>query len=171
MNCVVLYSSKTQNTKKLANAISEALNIDILDIATKPDVSKYELIFYGFWVDKGEIDDVAKSFLDSLNGKKLALFYTAGVEKESDYVNTMNEKFISFASSNNEVLGCFMSQGAISDEIIEVSKQLALQFPDDPRYAITPKREQRWKESKNHPNENDLKDIKEYAQKIRSKNE
>lgn len=167
MKSVVLYSSKTQNTQKLANAIKDVLKIESFDINSNPDINQFDLIFYGFWVDKGEIDEVAKNFLDKITGKKLALFYTAGIEKENDYVNTMNENFTNYANTKNHVLGCFMSQGAISDEVIEFSKQLALKFPNDSRYEITPKREQRWKESKKHPNEQDLENVKEYAQKIR----
>lgn len=165
----VFYSSKTGNTKKLALAIADSINQKAINI-NDDCVCDDEMLFLGFWVDKGEIDEDAKKFLSALKGKKIALFFTAGVEKENDYVKEMMKKYIDEVSVNNKALGCFMSQGKISDEIIAKSKELALKNPDNPRYAITEQRQKRWNESAKHPSEQDLNDAKEFAKNIINNN-
>lgn len=165
----VLYSSKTGNTKKIAFVIANELDVEIYEINSSISIIDDEILFVGFWVDKGEIDEIAKDFLLKTKDKKIALFFTAGIEKEHEYVKEMIKKYVDYVNLNNEVLGCFMSQGKISDEVIAKSKELALKNPDNPRYAITEQRQKRWDESAKHPNKQDLKSAINFANNIVNK--
>ena len=82
---VVIYSSKTGNTKKVATAIAEALEkeCELSDVAQNPNPEDYDLIFMGFWVDKGMPNKESLDYMNNIKNKKVALFATLG-----DYANT-----------------------------------------------------------------------------------
>ena len=43
------------------------------------DLSSYDLVFAGFWVDKGTANKEARDVLGTLHNPHIALFATAGV--------------------------------------------------------------------------------------------
>ena len=54
MKSIVIYSSLTGNTKQVAEAITSVLPADTPCVSVKelpPDISSYDLVFAGFWVD------------------------------------------------------------------------------------------------------------------------
>ena len=56
MKTIVLYSSRTGNTKKVAQAVAGALpaGTPCLPVAEAPsDIEAYDLVFLGYWVDRG----------------------------------------------------------------------------------------------------------------------
>ena len=54
MKSIVVYSSLTGNTKMVGEAIAEVLapNCDIYKVEDNPDITGYDLVVVGFWVDK-----------------------------------------------------------------------------------------------------------------------
>jgi len=89
MSSLVVFSTSTGNTKKIADAIFSALKdkdkkiTDVNEINTI-NINEYERIIIGGWIDKGEIDEKAKEFLTKLKNKKLGLFVTMGGNPETD---------------------------------------------------------------------------------------
>ena len=76
MKYMVVYSSRTGNTKKVAEAIVSALpeGTPCVAVAEAPaDLSAYDCVFAGFWVDKGTADEEAKKVLEALTAKKVAI--------------------------------------------------------------------------------------------------
>ena len=54
MKILVAYSTKTGNTKKVAEAIAQALpGAELHDVTTAPAPDAYDFVAMGFWVDKG----------------------------------------------------------------------------------------------------------------------
>ena len=53
MKLLVVYSSKTGNTKKVAMAIGETLGVEPVAVTENPSPEDYDAIVAGFWVDKG----------------------------------------------------------------------------------------------------------------------
>lgn len=66
MNIAVRYYSKTGNTKKLADAIAEELNVEAFDL-TKPVDSDTEILFLGSSVYAAGVADEVKDFISTLN--------------------------------------------------------------------------------------------------------
>ena len=63
MNSIVIYSSRTGNTKQVAEAIVGVLpeGTPCVPVNEAPaDLSQYDLVFMGFWADQGNADKAAK---------------------------------------------------------------------------------------------------------------
>ncbi|HUT81707.1 MAG TPA: flavodoxin family protein [Candidatus Bathyarchaeia archaeon] len=80
---IVLYNSRTGNTKQIAMKIAEGLGIECFDNKHIPDLENYELIVVGSWMMAGKISFAGTRMLrkitrKSKNEKKVALFFTSG---------------------------------------------------------------------------------------------
>ena len=76
----ILYSSKTGNTKKLAEKIREVLpeeNCDYFGTEGAKALTS-DILYIGFWTDIGSADPATLELLKSLKNKKIFLFGTAG---------------------------------------------------------------------------------------------
>ena len=85
MKQIILYDSATGNTEYLAKALSHALpNVPCGPVGSL-DCSKAELVYLGFWTDKGTCSDRLRAVLPSLAGKQIFLFGTAGFGADQAY--------------------------------------------------------------------------------------
>ena len=90
MKILLAYSSKTKNTKKVAEAIYEQIKdqgeVDLLDIKKQRKKLEKEYDFYilGAWTDKTNANKNMQRFIDQqeIHGKDVALFLTCGVPRE-----------------------------------------------------------------------------------------
>ncbi len=149
MKILVVYSSKTGNTKKIADAIFEILPEpkEIYSVQDAPPPEGYDFIAVGFWVNKGTADNAAQKYMKTIKGKKVGLFATLGA-----YPNSMHAKE-SMANgkellTGNEILAEFICQGKVDPDLLA-------RMPKDGPHAMTPVRIQRLDEAKKHPNETD----------------
>ena len=64
----IIFNSKTGNTRKLADAIHEALPQENCDLfgAVEGDVPASETLYIGFWTDKGSADKATAELLAKL---------------------------------------------------------------------------------------------------------
>lgn len=63
MKLLITYSSKTGNTKRLAEGIYKNIqleNVDLKAISEVEDLNAYDTLLVGYWVDKGGPNDEAK---------------------------------------------------------------------------------------------------------------
>ena len=84
----IIYSSKTGNTKKLAEAIYNTLpqnKCDYYGTVDKIDDVLSNVIYIGFWTEKGNADHLTIDFLNKLKNKKIFLFGTAGYGESEKY--------------------------------------------------------------------------------------
>lgn len=155
MKTLVAYSSKTGNTKQVAEAIMAVMpeGADICPIEEAPSHDAYDFIAVGFWVDRETADKKAQEFMSRIKGKKIALFGTLGAEPDSQHAlkSMINAKGI--VEQGNQVVGEFMCRGKIDPKLTEALVKLA---PDHP-HAMTPERVARHEQAKNHPNEEDFR--------------
>ena len=72
----ILFSSLTGNTKKLADAIHETLPQNDCEYfgAIKTPVPSSELLYIGFWTDKGNADNETLTLLSTLKNRRIFLF-------------------------------------------------------------------------------------------------
>ena len=76
----IVFNSLTGNTKKLADTIYAVLPKENCDYfgAPKEGGLYSEMLYIGFWTDKGNADKSTLTLLSTLKGKKIFLFGTAG---------------------------------------------------------------------------------------------
>ena len=66
MKAAVVYSTLTGNTKKVAEAFASGLGpgVEMFDVSAAPaDISGYDLVVIGFWVDRGHPDQKSMDFM------------------------------------------------------------------------------------------------------------
>jgi len=165
MNVLIAYSSRTGNTRKLAEAIHLALpNADLCPVANAPNPDKYDLIFAGFWVEAENANEAMHAFLKKLGGKPVALFATLGAYPDTQHAaNSLKaaERLI----PDGNVLDSFICQGAIDPDMIEWMEQL----PPDSENAPTESRRRLWKDAETHPDDADIKAVVTWALQVLEK--
>ncbi|MDR1210639.1 MAG: flavodoxin family protein [Spirochaetaceae bacterium] len=155
---LVVYSSKTGNTRKLAQGIHRGLEealgtgIRLAAVEDNPDPSGSTWILAGFWADRGNADQKALNYLKSLEGRSVGLFGTLGAYPDSAHAGDIAQKAKDAAAEKNTVLGCFLCQGKIDPALTERFKNL----PADNPHAMTEERMRRHREAEKHPDENDI---------------
>lgn len=112
MKYAVVYESKTGNTEYLANTIKEIGNgKEIYFGSPTKEAKQADLIFVGFWTDKGTCSENIADFLKELHHKQVFLFGTAGFGGEQTYFNRILGTVQRHLSKDNALLGSYMCQG------------------------------------------------------------
>ena len=95
MKYAICYSSRTGNTGKLAEAIRQTLPTLDCVYCGAPHVAanSADVIFAGFWTDKGICDSQMGEFLQTLENKKVFLFGTAGFGGSAAYFTQILERY------------------------------------------------------------------------------
>lgn len=113
MTYAIVYSSKTGNTRLLAEALRDTLPAgDCLYFGIPSDEAlRAERIYVGFWTDKGTCDADTAAFLSRVTIQEVFLFGTAGFGGSPEYF----DKILSAARRNlpdsATVCGSYMCQG------------------------------------------------------------
>ncbi len=164
MKIAVIYSSKTGNTKKVANAIVEGVgsDVDFFSVKDEINLSYYDLIFMGYWVDKGTADANALEFMKSITNTKVALFATLGAYPATQHAKDSIEAGKKLLGENCEVVDSFICQGAIDPKLTNWMKTLPKEHPHGPDEA----RLKRWEDASSRPDSSDLQNAKEFAENV-----
>ena len=94
MSYAIVFSSKTGNTKLLADTLHACLPQENCCYFGTPDPAAMEAddLYVGFWTDKGNADESTLDFLKQLHGKNIFLFGTAGFGGSEEYFNKILKK-------------------------------------------------------------------------------
>ena len=158
MKTLITYSSKTGNTKKLAEGIYKYINKnDQLDLDIKPideveNIENYEAILIGYWVDKGGPNKEAALFMEKISNKKVGIFATLGAYPDSKHAFESLVAGENLLKENNEVIGKYICQGAISPQLIEHFKTLSA----DSHHSLSEEKLRRYKIAELHPNDAEM---------------
>jgi flavodoxin len=126
---LIVYSSETGNTKKLAEALHELLGENTLcHINEAPDPSGYDLVALGFWLQAGKPDSRSAAYLTKIGHTKLFLFSTHGAAADSAHALKAMEHAESLASSA-QLVGAFNCQGEVNPAIMKKAAQKDPQPP------------------------------------------
>ena len=119
MKAMVVYSSRTGNTKKVANGIFAGIPGESKDIRSleEYDGRDADVFFVGFWTDKGTCDMSVVDFLSGLHGKKTALFGTCGMGKDSEYMERIGKHVKVWISEDCTYLAFYMCQGKMPMDV------------------------------------------------------
>jgi len=154
-NILVTYYSFTGNTKKIADAIYEALpeSKTIKPISELQSVDAYDLVFVGFPVESHNVPYKVEKFLRSIpKGKKIALFSTHGSVTGSRLSREAIEHAVG-VSSHARLISTFSCRGRVSPQALEAMSRA----PEHEAWVDMAA------SASSHPTEHDLADARAFA--------
>lgn len=159
----IVYSSKTGNTKKIAEAFQSVQpeSFDIFDAAENPDLSAYDLIAFGYGVDKGGPYAACHKLMATIENKAVILFQTLGAEAMGEHAMSCAANGGACLGQGNHVIGFFSCRGAIDPNLIEMMRKMPAGGP----HSATPENEARWAAASTHPDEEDIAKAKAFMTK------
>ena len=113
MKYAIVYSSKTGNTKCLAEKIQSVLGSQDCIYFGEPSARALEAdrIYVGFWTDKGNCDSQIAEFLKSVSNQQVFLFGTAGFGGTPSYFESILNRARDYLPNEAKLVGTFMCQG------------------------------------------------------------
>lgn len=167
MKYEIVFSSMTGNTAALAYRLQELLPDDSCvffgETAKEAVDVDADMVFAGFWTDKGSCDSKTRVFLKKLDGKTVALFGTAGFGSDPEYLNQILRNAESEISVRNTVLPGFICQGRMKPEVKARFEALLSENPEDERAKMMLKE---YETAVSHPDENDFAAFEEWASRF-----
>ena len=169
MKSIILYSSLTGNTKQVAEAITSVLPVGTSCVSMKElptDLSSYDLVFAGFWVDKGTANKEARDVLGTLHNPHIALFATAGVPPQMAHAKESLVNAANCLPDGVDPVGTFICQGKVDPKVIEMMYKM---FPPGSAHGQSPERDALHKAAETHPDEQDFANAKEFTKSVLAK--
>ena len=120
MKTLVVYSSQSGNTRKLADAVFDFIDAEkeIYPVDEAPDPNGYDSVAVGFWLKAGKPDPLSLEFLSKIKAQQLFLFATHGAATGSAHAEGAMSHARSLVSEA-KVLGTFSCQGEVNPEVLE----------------------------------------------------
>lgn len=166
MKSLIVYSSRTGNTKMVAEAVCEVMpNSTIASIDDAPSYQNFDIVAIGYWVDKGLPDTKVLEYFKTLKNTTVILFGTLGAYPDSDhakYCMREAEKLLTESTLGNKVLGSFLCMGKVDPKLLAAMAKM----PQMAQHPMTEERKQRIEEAKKHPNEADLLNVQNFVKAL-----
>ncbi len=161
MKYAVVYSSRTGNTALLAQALKKALpESDCLyfgspasDTAAEA-AERADLIFTGFWTDKGDCAGDISGFLEKLRNKNIFLFGTAGFGGEPTYFDRIVQRVRQHTDASDTVVGSYMCQGKMPLSVRQRYESQLAQNPERTQQLLD-----NFDAAQSHPDEQDAEKL------------
>lgn len=160
MDYAIVYESSTGNTEQLARTIAAALpSEECMAFGRVGDVdctalAKADLVYAGFWTNRGDCTDEMAEVLAGLEGKDVFLFGTAGFGADETYFAGVMARVAAHLPESARIAGSFMCQGRMP---ATVRARYERQAEANPAQAA---RMQQlicnFDEASKHPNDDDL---------------
>ncbi|WP_294547199.1 flavodoxin family protein BilS [uncultured Pseudoflavonifractor sp.] len=169
MRYAVLYSSGTGNTEQVARAIYAALpagEARLESVGPDTAVPGEEVLFLGFWTDKGVCPPDVQKLLAKLSGKQVALFGTAGFGGSPAYFDAILQRTQALLPAGNTVLGGWMCQGKMPAAVRARYEAMAAKTPGDPKVASFLAN---FDQALSHPDQADLSAAADFARNMAAK--
>lgn len=149
---LVVYSSRTGNTRRIAEAGAAAwgAGTTLAAVADAPDPDAFDRIAVGFWIDKGRPDAAARKFIKRLRGKDVAFFFTLGADPDSDHARACAAD-AEARLAGNRIVGHFYCQGRVDPALVRRLEKWPSWFPHGPNAE----RRARWARAEPHPDADD----------------
>lgn len=163
MKYLVIYSSRTGNTEKIAMEIFEALPGQSKDIQrVEEQKGEADTYFVGFWNNKGICSGDVMEFLENLHGKQVAIFGTCGMGEDAEYCRQVSKRVEALIPEDNRYLGSFICSGRMAPGVLK-RYQMMQDKQDSPQIR---RMIQAYEEAMLHPDEKDLKNARAFAEKV-----
>lgn len=170
MKYLITFASATGNTQKLAQAVREALPVDeCVNFGSTMMIAPHDVVeakraYVGFWTNRGTCPDAVAEILQSLAGKEIFLFGTAGFGESQDYFDGILARVKENVPKSARVIGTFMCQGKMPPSVRERYEAM-LSNPNEEakaRFLI-----ENFDRASSHPDEGDLADLKRTIERVR----
>ena len=159
MKYAIVYSSRTGNTKQLAEAVRDTLPAKdcVYFGPPHPAALAAQRLYVGFWTDKGDCDAQTASFLKELSTQEIYLFGTAGFGESQAYFDRILEHTGKHIGKEAHVIGGFMCQGKMPPAVRARYESMRKDAGDDSKIESMIKNFDR---ALSHPNFTDLEALK-----------
>ena len=156
----ILFSSRTGNTRILAETIRAALPEEDCEFFGEAgaEIPEAKTVYLGFWTDKGTCDEQTAHFLQSLTNQKVFLFGTAGFGGAPAYFEQILGRVKENLASGVQVVGTYMCQGKMP----QVVRDRYEAMEDSPRRTMMLENFDR---ALSHPDQQDLDGLKQAVTK------
>ena len=156
----IIYSSRTGNTRLLAEAIRESLPADLCNHFGTDEAGavESEKLYVGFWTDKGAADEAALALLKRLKNKKIFLFGTAGFGESEAYFQKVLDRVKESIDESNSIIGTYMCQGKMPMAVRERYEKMKQQPNPAPNLDGLIRNFDR---ALTHPDDHDLEELKQ----------
>lgn len=131
MTYSIVYSSKTGNTKTLADALHQALPADDCLYFGAPDAQALaaERIYIGFWTDKGTCDAETAAFLAQLTQQEIFLFGTCGFGGGVAYFEQILARVRDLLPESVQLVGSYLCPGKMPQSVRDRYVRIAEEEP------------------------------------------
>lgn len=123
-------------------------------IATQ--ASDADVVFVGFWCDKGSCSPAVQHFLQGLVGKRVFLFGTCGFGESDEYFVQILDRVRAYLPADAQYIGGAMCQGKMG---MGVKRRYEGMLEKDPENAQARMLIDNWNKAQSHPNEDDFSRI------------
>ena len=132
----------------------QSANAAASTIATQ--ASEADVVFVGFWCDKGSCSPAVQHFLQGLAGKRVFLFGTCGFGESDEYFAQILERVRAYLPVDAQFIGGAMCQGKMG---MGVKRRYEGMLEKDPENAQARMLIDNWNKAQSHPNEDDVSRI------------
>lgn len=126
MKGIIVYSSKTGNTKKMAEVIHKKLNeiydVDLAEIKEKIDIEKYDFALIGGWIDRALPNTEAIKLIKETSQNNLGIFITMGAMPDSKHGEDVSKNLEKLLETRNSI-GYYKCPGLVDPKLIENLKK------------------------------------------------
>lgn len=137
MKLLIMYSSRTGNTRRLAEGIATYLpefEVSLLPVEEADALPEADAYLVGYWADRGHADEKSQALIGRLAGKKVGLFGTLGAYPYGKHARHILEAVEERLPEDCILLGSFLCQGPVDPALLERFRRL----PADDPHAQTP---------------------------------
>lgn len=129
----------------------QSANAAASTIATQ--ASEADVVFVGFWCDKGSCSPAVQHFLQGLAGKRVFLFGTCGFGESDEYFAQILDRVRTYLPADAQYIGGAMCQGKMG---MGVKRRYEGMLEKDPENAQARMLIDNWNKAQSHPNEDDV---------------
>ena len=149
-----------QSANAAASAPAESTS-STSTIATQ--ASEADVVFVGFWCDKGSCSPAVQHFLQGLVGKRVFLFGTCGFGESDEYFAQILDRVRTYLPADAQYIGGAMCQGKMG---MGVKRRYEGMLKKDPENAQALMLIDNWNKAQSHPNEDDFSRIAAAAKEV-----
>lgn len=164
MKYAVVWDSKTGNTRVLGESlVCELVGLEEAELLyagplcasdgsvalSEAVLADVDVIFFGFWCDKGDCTPEAAAFLNRLGSVRVFLYGTAGFGGSAEYFRRILDRVEGHLSQEAQLIGDVMCQGKMD---ISVRKRFEKMLKEKPGDARTLAMVENFDEALGHPN-------------------
>lgn len=147
----VVENGQSANAAASAPAESTSFTSTLATQASGADV-----VFVGFWCDKGSCSPAVQHFLQGLVGKRVFLFGTCGFGESDEYFAQILDRVRAYLPADAQYIGGAMCQGKMG---MGVKRRYEGMLEKDPENAQALMLIDNWNKAQSHPNEDDVSRI------------